>query len=146
MENRNPSMWRVLWTDYWAFVGLMLIVVVGAFWGFSWLTAPGPTTLEMTPFALGIMLLGFVLIVWRLRLISSTFEDGRQVEGVVTEVSYFRDRCRVAYLYHLDGQRYQASTVVMRQRKTQVLEPGRPVVIVADRDNPQRAFLRDLYR
>lgn len=84
-------------------------------------------------------------MIWRIRLISSAFEFGWEVEGDIVGIVFFRDRGSVTYIYTVQGERYQTSNAVMKHRITKSLQRGQRAVIMANRDNPKIAFIRDIY-
>ena len=64
---------------------------------------------------------------------------------VFIKLGFFRDRGRATYIYTVQGQRYQTSNAILRNRRTRSLQRGQKAKIVANRENPKAAFLRDIY-
>ena len=145
MEPRAPSFIKIIWTDYAAFLAAIAIVVTGGMLVFDQLTQQlgmGTTLIYMTAAA---GLIGIPIILWRVRLISSVFEFGWEAEANITDIGFFRDRGRVTYIFTVQGERYQVSNAIMKTRFTKSLQRGQKIIVVAQRDNPKTAFIRDMY-
>lgn len=145
MDDKKLSIARVFFTDYITSLSAIALVITAGFFVYDRFIMPTALTQEM-PFILAFIgVIGMAAIVWRIRLISSAFEYGWEVEGDIVEVSFFRDRGRVAYIYTIQGERYQSSNAVMQHRLTKALHRGQKVIIMVNKDNPKIAFIRDIY-
>jgi hypothetical protein len=51
----------------------------------------------------------------------------------------------VDYVYIHQGNRYVSSNAIHKVQQTRALRIGDQVVVMVDRNDPQRAFIRDLY-
>lgn len=145
MGDKKPSIQRIFFTDYVTSVSAIAMLVVLGFFLFDRFIQPLALTKELPFIVAGICIVGIAVILWRIRLISSAFEFGWEVEGDIADVGFFRDRGRVTYIYTIQGERYQASNAIMKHRATKSLFRGQKVVVMASRDNPKIAFLRDIY-
>ncbi len=145
MDDKQLSIERIFWTDYTTTFSTLVLIFTWIFFlidRFIQKTAWSP----FLPYgAIALTVAGVVVISWRIRLIKSAFEDGWQIKGNVITVSFFRDRGRVSYLYDIQGQRYQSSNAIMKHRVSAGLQSGQSVLIVANKENPKIAFIRDLY-
>ena len=140
---KNASIRKILTTDYVSAVsGLAIVVSWIAWFALTWGSSAFPNTWYFT---MALSLAFLWLIVWRVRLIRSAFEDGRQVNGIVLDVSFYRDRGRVTYSYTLDGERYQVSNALMRSKQTLQLYEGQHVAVMVNRERPQTGFIQELY-
>lgn len=144
--NRQPSFLKIIMIDYAALLGWLFPTVA---WGiYILLLALGNTKTSdyslLIIFA-SITVLALVVLVWRVQVINTVFSDGIESTATIRNVSFFRDRGRVDYIYTYQGQKYASGNAVHKVKQTQALKVGDPVVVVIDRNNPKRAFIRDLY-
>jgi hypothetical protein len=51
----------------------------------------------------------------------------------------------VEYVYTYQGQKYASGNAIHKVKQTQGLKIGEEVLVMIDRNNPKRAFIRDLY-
>jgi hypothetical protein len=92
-----------------------------------------------------ITLAGLGLVFWRVQVIKAIFEDGIEIAGTLRSVVFFRDRGRVEYVYTYLDQKYASGNAILKTSRTKRLQPGMQIVLVVDRSQPRRAFIRDLY-
>ena len=145
MEPKSPKFGRIIWTDYATFLATIFILLSVAALIYDRFIQSLSFSKELPYITAAICVVGIPVITWRLRLIVSAFEYGWEVEGDILDISFFRDRGRVSYIYTVQGVRYQSGNAIMRNRVTRALQPGQKVVIVVNRDNPKNAFIRDIY-
>jgi hypothetical protein len=145
MDVTRPSLVRILSTDYASSLSVLFVIGTWGAYLFIRFVRNSPDAPSFMVAAAAVTVLAAAALAWRVRLIQSVFEDGWQVQGSLVSVSFFRDRGRVTYVYTVQGQRYQSSNAVMRNRLTRGLAQGRNVTIVAGKDNPKDAFIRELY-
>ena len=155
-KSRQLPLLRVAQTDYIAFLALgfpgviwVIYIAVAYFGFFPDLRGREPLTGAAAPFflRLGIIttLVGVPLFIWRVRSFQALFAQGAQVAGRITSISFFRDRGRIEYTYTWEGKTYKGYNAVMKTKRTQALEPGTEVILIVDKNHPQRALIRDLY-
>lgn len=144
MNPSRPSISRILWVDYGAFIGAITPLATIAVGLLLLFTQPDGLTFAPWLMLAGVVIGGAVLL-WRYRLISSVFEEGEAVSGAITNVSFFRDRGRVEYVYTYQGQKLVSGNAVHRVRQSEALTQGQTVTVLVDRSNPKRAFVRELY-
>jgi len=145
MLEKRPAIRRIFATDYATFLATIFIVIATGAFLFDRLVEP-LTISQVLPYIAAVVdAIGIPVIVWRIRLISSAFEHGWEVEGDILDIGFFRDRGRVTYIYTVEGQRYQTSNAILRNRTTRSLQRGQKVKVMANRDNPKIAFIRSLY-
>lgn len=145
MSEKKPALRKIFSTDYATFLATMFIVIAAGAFLFDRLVEPLTVSQELPYITAFVGVVGIPVIVWRIRLISSTFEYGWEVNGDIVDIGFFRDRGKVSYIYTVQGQRYQASNAMLKNRTTRSLQSGQKVKIVANRDNPKVAFIRDIY-
>jgi len=145
MDDKKPSIERIFFTDYTTTVSAISILVALGFFLFDRFIQSVALTEEL-PYIVGfVCIIGITVILWRIRLISSAFEFGWEVEGDIVDIGFFRDRGRVTYIYTILGERYQASNAIMQNRVTKSLYRGQKVIVMSNKDNPKTAFIRDIY-
>jgi uncharacterized protein DUF3592 len=145
MEPKSPAFGRIIWTDYTTCLATIFILFSGAALLYDQFVQSLSFSKELPYITAAICVVGIPVITWRLRLIASAFEYGWEVEGDVLDISFFRDRGRVSYIYTVQGERFQSSNAIMKNRITRSLQSGQKVKIVVNRDNPKIAFIRDIY-
>jgi hypothetical protein len=151
-SSRRPSLRRIIWTDYPAFYASLVPVVswiVLMAWLPDWrgdgpVISPGARPFFLT-LAVIATIAGLSVLVWRVWLVFKLFSKGSQVRGKICSVEIRRDRGWVEFVYIFDHKEYTSRIEVHRNAQTKGLKAGDLVVLVVDRANPQRAFIRDLY-
>jgi len=149
---RKPALRRIIWTDYPAFYA-SLVPVVSWIVLLAWLPdwrGDGPViSPEALPFFLTLAAIatvaGLGVLIWRVWLVYKLFRKGVQVRGKISSVEIRRDRGWVGFFYIFDHKEYTSRIEVHRNTQTKGLKAGDLVVLVVDRANPKRAFIRDLY-
>lgn len=140
-----PSLLRIISVDYAAFTGFLYPPL-------CWAVFIIMTILESTDFSrlvwigAAITAVGIPLLLWRFQLIRSVFSEGLETPGEISSVSFFRDRGRVSYIYTYQGEKFISSNAVMKTKRTRALQVGDPVTVMVGRDNPKKAFIRQLYQ
>lgn len=143
---RQVSLTKVLTIDYLAMLGWLFPVIT---WGLYFLlvftnrVAAGLSILLII-FIL-ITILSALLLFWRMHIFYTVFGDGQETNATINNITFFRDRGRVDYVYNFQGQRYAAYNAVQKVKQTRALNIGDMVVVLVDPGNPKRAFIRDLY-
>ena len=144
--NRQPSLLKIITIDYIAFLGWLFPVVM---WGmYVVLIVLGNVkindlTLPVT-FAV-ITVVALAILIWRIQVFNTIFSDGIETTATINNVSFFRDRGRVDYVYTYQGQKYVSGNAIHKVKQTLALKAGEQVVLMVDRNNPKRAFIRNLY-
>lgn len=149
---RKLSLRRIIWTDYPAFYASLVPVVswiVLLAWLPDWrgdgpIISPGARPFYLT-LALLATLVGLGVLIYRVWLVSKLFHNGFQVRGKISAVEIRRDHGWVEFCYIFDHQEYTSRVEVHRNAQTKGLKAGDLVILLIDRANPQRAFIRDLY-
>jgi Protein of unknown function (DUF3592) len=148
----KPALRRIIWTDYPAFYA-SLIPVVSWIVLLAWLPdwrGDGPIiSPQARPFYLTLATLataaGLGVLIWRVWLVHMLFRKGVQVRGKISSVSIRRDHGWVDFFYIFDHKEFTSRIEVHRNSQTKGLKVGDLVILVVDRSNPKRAFIRDLY-
>src|SRR5437016_2431693 len=138
-SSRKPSVLRIIQSDYVALIALgfpavmWVMYVAIAYFGFF----PGLRGhesiqgSESAPLFLTLAvvstLMGIPLLVWRIRSFQAAFARNVEVQGRITNISFFRDRGRVEYTYDYSGQTYHGGNAVMKTGRTRSLQEGEEV-------------------
>ena len=144
--NRQPSLLKIITIDYIAFLGWLFPVVM---WGiYIALIVLG--NIKANDFTLPIIfavisVVALAILIWRIQVFNTIFSDGIETTATINNVSFFRDRGRVDYVYTYQGQKYVSGNAIHKVKQTLALKVGEQVVLMIDRNNPKRAFIRDLY-
>lgn len=144
--NRQPSLIKVLTIDFLALLGWLLPVVLWGFYIFILLTGEQIADNFTLAILFGVATVASLgVLFWRILLFNNIFNDGIEEPATICNILFFRDRGRVDYVYIHQGNRYVSSNAIHKVPQTRALRIGDQVVVMVDRNNPQRAFIRDLY-
>jgi hypothetical protein len=142
---RTPSLWRIIQNDYIAHMAFLFPVV---FWGMYVVFAlfrPGEST-EFFLYAAPIStVLAVGVLLWRYRTFTTIFSDGLEVPGIVSNAGFFRGRGRIECTYTYQGQKLVSGNAIHETKRSREFKQGTDVTLAVDRNNPKRAFIRDLY-
>lgn len=144
--NTQTSLKKILFTDYYAFIGwVMPVFCVGVLILQFFIGETLQTIITLALYFAPLSLAGIVLALWRVQVIRRVFDEGLQVPAVVVKVAFFRGRGRVEVVYDYQGERILSRNLVMKNKSTDMLREGMPVVALIDPGKPRRAFVRELY-
>ena len=144
MQSQRPSLIRVISTDYPSFLSVMFPIVFGGF-SIYFFFAGNEAVRLFLPLAIIVTVIGVPTLVQRYRAISSVFAEGVQAQGVVTGLSFFRGRGNIQYSYTFEGEKQTSSNAINKNSRTRKLRVGEAVTVIVDRNNPKRAFIREIY-
>jgi hypothetical protein len=149
VQKPSPTFLRVLSTDYLA--QNFFVMIFGA-WVIYAIDAifEGRAVFLLAIFAAICTPIGLILFFWRYRLIISTFENGMETSGRVTEISTIstgkkRKDYIIHYEYDLNGQKYQYSNRVKKNTHARMLQQGQQVNLLLHEKTPHIAFIKDIY-
>ena len=152
MENPSrpkPTFFQIIRADYLAqnyfvmiFAGWVIFIIDKLF--------EGEFTFFLLVFAAFCTPLGLLAFFWRYRLIASTFENGTETHGRVTEIRTISTGKKsgdyiIHYEYQLNGQMYQYRNRVKKNSFVKALRQGRQVTLLAHGKTPHIAFIKDVY-
>lgn len=144
MQNQSPSLFRVISTDYPSFLSFLFPIVFGGFTAYFFFSKNESLQLFLL-LTLGVTVIGIPFLIQRYRMISSVFAEGIQVPGVVTRIGFFRGRGRVEYSYTVQGEKQVSGNAINKNSRTRDLQVGQTVKVSVDRNDPRRAFIREIY-
>jgi len=144
MQSQRPSLLRVISTDYFSFLSVLFPIVFGGFSIYFFFSQNDAFQLFLL-LAMGVSVVGVPVLVQRYRVISSVFENGTEAKGILTGLSFFRGRGRVQYSYTVQGEKQTSDNAINKNGRTRKLRVGQTVTLLVDRNNPKRAFIREIY-
>jgi hypothetical protein len=88
------------------------------------------------------------LIIAGIRYISiaTIFNDNQEAQAVINHISFFRDRGNIFFEFIYQGEKYGARLHVMRNNFTTRYKIGDQVIILVDRNQPKKAFIKELFQ
>jgi len=104
-----------------------------------------PFDITFPAISLAVTVISLIVLTWRIRQVFALLSDGLEMSATISNVSFFRDRGRVDYIYNYQGQKYASGNAIHKVKLTKNLKIGDEVIVVVDRNNPKRAYIRDLY-
>ena len=141
--NKPPSLLKIITVDYSAFLGCLLPVLM---WGiYIVIIALGivKTNDPTLPILFAtITFIALFILIWRIQIFKAVFNSGIETTAIINHISFFRDGGRVGYVYTYQGQEYTSSNAIQKGEETLALKLGEQVILVVDRNNPKRAFIR----
>ena len=142
---KRPSLVKIIWIDYVALVATLFPIMA---WGFYVLLLAldkqTPDTGIATTFLM-ITVFSLVILAWRVRMFFFLFSDGIEASATISNVFFFRDRGRVDFVFTYQGQKYGSGNAIHKVKQTKNLKVGDRIVVLIDRNNPKRAYIRDLF-
>ena len=144
MNDKRPSIVKIIWVDYWAFLSTAVAILAAGFYAYNTFLNANPIQ-GMDWFVLAALVLGVLGLGWRYISIASIINGGLEVKATVSEIGFFRDRGFIKYIYTHEGKKLAGHTSVMKNKMSARFQPGQEVMIVVDRENSQKTLLIDLF-
>ena len=142
--NRQPSVVKMITIDYASFMAFLFPVVSWGFYIIMLISKNITTTDYSLPAIIGVItIVAIGVLVWRLQKLNSIFNDGIEALATISNISFFRDRGRINYIYTYQGQKYSSGNAVMNMREA--FQIGEPVTVMVDRNNPMCIYSRPVY-
>ena len=144
MNDKQPSILKIIWIDYWAFVfAVVCLMAVGMYlYDTFFHTSPIQKFLWS---AVGVLVLGLLGLAGRYVSIVSLYNSGLETKATVSEVGFFRDRGYIKYIYPYENRKYASHMTVMKNKTTTRYRMGNEVVVIVDRENPKKSMIKDLF-
>ena len=149
MQKLAPTLYQIISTDY---LAQNLFVMIFGGWVIYFIDAlfEGETTFILLIAAALCTLIGLPAFLWRHNQIISTFLEGMEIDGHITEIHTIstgkkRRDYVIDYEYQVDGQMYQSRNRVKKNAFARALKQGQKVSIAVNARNPNVAFLKDMY-
>lgn len=144
MIQERPSIFRIIWMDAAAFMSTIFAALFIAFVAYDVLLGNNSDQTSLLAFG-GIILLALAILAWRLITIYNLFNDAQEATATISDISFYRDRGRVTYIFMYQNQKYLNSNAVMKNGRTKALQIGAQSIVLVNPDNPKKSILRDLY-
>jgi hypothetical protein len=143
-ERKRPTLLRIIDSDYTAAMAILLPIV---FWFFFWLlSVMHVVDLQILRYVvIGLTIILLALLAWRCWLITRIFAEGVEKQADVQQVTFSRERGRLLVSFIWEGRPLQKNSLIPKNNYTQTIQEGQQIAIMVDRDDPRRAFVRDLY-
>jgi len=155
---KRYSLRKILFNDYFSFLAWMFPVVIFGMslfieiFGFFPDLKRGrpPLGVEAIPFfiQLGVitLIIGFIVIIFRVIAIKSYFDKGVELKGKVTGIWVWRvDRGRIYFTYHYKNLEYENSMFVHFHKMTKVFLPNKQIDVLVKPSNPLKAIIKDIF-
>lgn len=126
---KQPSFWRVVWTDYWSFL-LFLLTAICAIFFFFILTIP-------------LALLSGYFLIKRTQMIRDVFGKGVAVTALITKKRFTRGEWLLCYRYSYDGIVYERGNYILKLWIK--LRQGDSAEVYINPAQPKQAFLSQFY-
>lgn len=88
---------------------------------------------------------GIGVLIWRMGTITTLFNDAQEVTATITDISFFRDRGRVSYIFTYQNQKYLNGNAIIANERTRQILVGEQRMVLVDRNNPKKSIIKDLY-
>lgn len=144
MQKLSPTFFQIISTDYLAQNFFVMIFGGWAIFGIDALFE-GHFTTALAIFAAILTPIGLLTFFWRYSLIVSTFANGVEITGRVTEIKSFDKDQIISYQYEFNGQAHQYRNRVKKNAHAKALRQGQLVNLLAHEKTPQIAFIKEIY-
>ena len=93
------------------------------------------------------MVIGIIVIMIRVLIIKSYFDNGVEVNGKVTKIWVWRrDRGRIYFTFQYKDLECDNSAVVHFNKMTKAFLPHRPIKVLVKPNDPTRAIIKDIFQ
>ena len=144
MQKTSPTFFQIISTDYLAQNFFVMIFGGWAIYGIDALFE-GRFTTALAIFAALLTPCGLLTFFWRYNLIVSTFVNGMELIGRVTEIKSFDKDQIIHYQYEFNGQHHQYRNRVKKNAYAKKLRQGQQVTLLAHEKTPHIAFIKEIY-
>ena len=144
MNDKQPSIFKIIWVDTWAFPAAIFAIIGPGIFIYQAFFAENPTN-DLPWTTLVIFVLSSVGLAIRILSILSVFNNGLEVKAIVSEVGFNRDRGFIKYAYTHEGNTMIGKSAVMRTKATSSYQVGQEINVLVNRENPQKTLIKDLF-
>lgn len=149
MQKQSPTFLQIISTDY---LAQNFFVMIFAGWAIYAIDAlfQGKATFFLAVFAAILTPIGLLTFFWRYNLIASTFANGTEITGQVTDINTIstgrkRKDYIIHYEYNFNGQKYKFGNRVKKNGYVQTLRQNQQVNLLAHEKTPHIAFIKEIY-
>jgi hypothetical protein len=144
METRQPTLWRILQTDYAAYFAALFVVILWGFTLYDFIRGQ-----ELQPsflYLLGsVTVVGLIVLAWRTAWINTLYNEGQEALATIHKVTSYRGRTRITFVHVYHGEKYLSNNMVVRNKRTRGYVVGDQVVVLVDSNRPKKACIKELY-
>lgn len=144
MQKLSPTFFQIISTDYLAQNYFVMIFAGWVIYFIDRLFEGGFTTYLLI-FAAICTPLGLLAFFWRYRLIVSTFANGSETRGQITEIRTISSDTIIHYEYPLNGKSYRYRNRVKKNGFAKRIRQGQQVTLLAHEKTPHIAFIKEMY-
>ena len=144
MDDKHPSLLKIIWIDFWAFVSAVVcFIAIGMYVYETFLSRN--STQSISWLAAGFFGLGLLGVALRYVSIVTLYNSGLEAKATVSEVGFFRDRGYIKYIYPYENKKYASHMTVMKNGTTTRYQVGNEIEVIVDRENPKKSLIKDLF-
>jgi hypothetical protein len=144
MNDKQPSILKIIWIDYWAFISAVFCLGATGMYVYDTFLN-GNLAQGFTWVSLGIFVLGLVGLAVRYVSIVSLYNSGLETKATVSDVGFFRDRGYIKYIYPYENKKYASQMTVMKNKTSTRYQIGNEIEVIVDRENPKKSMIKDLF-
>ena len=144
ISENQPSIPRIIFTNYIAFIAVLSPVLLWAVFLFDHFQGDWLTTSDLLGLG-GFSLLGLVTALWKILTISSIINQGQETKATIHSSGFYRSRGRIKFVYTYQGEKYMTQNTVMSNKRTRAYTTGDQASIYLDQNNPKKAVLKEIY-
>lgn len=144
MNDKQPSILKIIWIDYWAFISAIFCIIAPGIYVYDTFIAANPTG-NLVWILAGVLLISLLGLMLRYVSIVSLYNSGLEAKATISEVGFFRDRGYIKYIYPYEKKKYASKMRVMKNKTTLQYQIGDEVDVIVDRENPKKAIIKNLF-
>lgn len=142
------STWKMIKSDHWAFISFVYFLIFFGGFGYFFLTEGD---IEIKSYSALVLMFLFIFVpligfVMRTRKIKSIFENGNKTTAIINNVSFFRWKGTVTYVFEYRNERYLVKNFIVKNGNTKELSTGQAVEIYHSVENPKSAVIEFLFK
>jgi hypothetical protein len=141
MIKQPPSVFRILITDYLAFLALLFPIVLWPVYFF------GRSGQQETTYytVIVITIIAIPVLIWRIYYFIKMFDIGVETPAVIQGLNFYRSRGRVEFTYTYQGTQYAGRDLVFKFGRVKDILPNQEVKVLVDPNKPTQAIIKKLY-
>ena len=144
MNDKHPSLLKIIWIDFWAFVSAIICLIAIGMYVYETFLSRNATQ-SITWVAAALLSLSLFGVALRYISIVTLYNSGLEAKATVSEVGFFRDRGYIKYIYPYENKKYASHMKVMKNGTTTRYQVGNEIDVIVDRENPKKSLIKDLF-
>jgi hypothetical protein len=142
----RPSILKAIEADYFAWLTVVVPIVLWGFYLFLWLSpVGGPDAWRLWIVVLLITIVGAIFLFLRYTAICSHFAQSVEVPGVIERYMHLQDIGRVRYTFTYLKKDFTATNYIHHSTRTMHIETITQIKVMLNPAKPQSALIKDLY-